>query len=148
LANQFDWRKEIKFKQRANSLGTRLMKSTVRRNAGIVDEDVETSEFIARSIDRALTGFWICDITDDENRSALERLDFTGDFFESILSAGDEDQIDASASKFDRQCSANPARCASDESAAIGEWAVGHAVTSRLTRSASLRQAQGRQRRG
>jgi hypothetical protein len=78
--------------------------------AGIVDEDVEAAELLARRFERAATSVRIGHVADNSNATTPKALNICDDFGQAIVASSEKNLIDAGASHFDRQCSADTAR--------------------------------------
>jgi hypothetical protein len=95
-------------------------------DAGVVDKDVEAAELVARRFDCAFARRGVDDVASNDNCALFECGNFAGDLLKTVLASGDENQVDAAASKFNRERSADTAGRAGDECAAVGKWTVGH----------------------
>jgi hypothetical protein len=81
----------------------------MRRDAGIVDENVQPAEFVAGGIERPLSRGCVGDVTSNADRAPTHSLDLRSDFRESIEAASKQNQVRPMTRKFKRQRAANSA---------------------------------------
>jgi hypothetical protein len=86
----------------------------VSGNAGVVHEDIQAAQLVARRIERMAPRGWIGYVTGNCDGTPTHRTYLLHDLGKSILAPRKKDAIDAAPREFHCQSATDAARCARD----------------------------------